>query len=663
MAGGLLLVGGTALASLALILAGQVLRQSLQQPITPELSPAALWQRYRWSTDPAQRREAALLLSSSIQAPLTRQRLLTGQGWGTEPLASVALQQQAETSAQLGRQERSDALWRDLLHRFPGSAVSADARYHLSAGDQALQRELLRRQPTHPAALDAAVRDGQALHLAQWAPHHHGAEMLIRRACDPTASPAPSGAERQLLARGLAELGDGAAALDCLNSEGAQPATKLAIARALLGGDRLQQRKANQLLLALTQNTGAHKRDGQAISLEAAALLSTPLKPDPALLAAIPKPVRDRSADVATAEVRLGLRRDRAAVLKRWPQEPASWQLQWDLARDALLKGQWSEAEAWLALVSTASLPEPLAARQQFWLGLAIAKQERRTEADAIWQLLLRHHPRGYYTWRAASRLHGSEPPPLATPSSETPAASSWAPLNSGDREVDDLWRLGLSKPAWETWRSRHPQTESAPEGLVEGRLRLARGDSWNGLDRLWRTSLRLVSDDCPTRELLHQSQHPQPFQTVFLAAARDAGIHRELLLAIAKQESRFSPGVTSPVGAVGLMQLMPATAAELAGRPLSTKALQDPERNAQLGALYLARLLRQWQGNPWLVVASYNAGPGAAGSWTTRELAEDPELWVERIPYPETRLYTKKVLGNLWAYLKPGVQLCSTRG
>ena len=50
--------------------------------------------------------------------------------------------------------------------------------------------------------------------------------------------------------------------------------------------------------------------------------------------------------------------------------------------------------------------------------------------------------------------------------------------------------------------------------------------------------------------------------------------------------------------------------------------------------------------------MASYNAGPGAAESWLSSELEEDPELWVERIPYPETRLYTKKVLGNLWAYL-----------
>ena len=125
-----------------------------------------------------------------------------------------------------------------------------------------------------------------------------------------------------------------------------------------------------------------------------------------------------------------------------------------------------------------------------------------------------------------------------------------------------------------------------------------------------------------------------------------------ELLLAVARQESRFSPGVASPVGAVGLLQLMPTTAAEVAGEELSTDDLKDPGRNAVLGARYLTGLLERWQGNPWLTVASYNAGPGAAGSWLSAELNDDPELWVERIPYPETRIYTKKVLGNVWAYL-----------
>jgi len=104
-------------------------------------------------------------------------------------------------------------------------------------------------------------------------------------------------------------------------------------------------------------------------------------------------------------------------------------------------------------------------------------------------------------------------------------------------------------------------------------------------------------------------------------------------------------------VGAVGLMQLMPETAAELAGRPVSGGELEDPARNTELGSLYLRRLLLQWANDPLLTVASYNAGPGAVQGWINPRLRQTPELWVEAIPYPETRLYVKKVLGNAWSY------------
>jgi soluble lytic murein transglycosylase len=107
-------------------------------------------------------------------------------------------------------------------------------------------------------------------------------------------------------------------------------------------------------------------------------------------------------------------------------------------------------------------------------------------------------------------------------------------------------------------------------------------------------------------------------------------------------------------VGAMGLMQLMPETAAELAGGRLSGQALEDPARNAALGSRYLRGLLDQWAGDPLAAVASYNAGPGAVAGWEPQRRLREPELWVEAIPYPETRLYVKKVLGNAWSYQRP---------
>ena len=142
---GPLLLGGTTLLSILFILGGRSLLRSQHIPITPELSDAQLWRHYRWSMDPQERREAALMLSSrSGESPWRRRRLLTGQGWGPAPLAAVTLKQQALTARAVGRRQEEKALWSDLLRRFPTSVSSADARYHLADREPTLKDELLR---------------------------------------------------------------------------------------------------------------------------------------------------------------------------------------------------------------------------------------------------------------------------------------------------------------------------------------------------------------------------------------------------------------------------------------------------------------------------------------------------------------------------------------
>ena len=675
---GLLLLAGTPLLTVALVLGGQTVLRRLHTPLTPSLSSADLWTRYRWSINPSERREAALLLAARSSDSAERsQRLLANQGWGNDPIAAVALKQQALNAAKLGEPSEEQKRWNDLLQRFPDSAASADARYHLGQTNPALHTELFRQQPGHPAALAAAAETKTespkqalaALHLARWGARWPGAASQLREACNRISGDGLNQDDRLTLARGLASLGDGRAAEACLQGTPTTPASALAIGRVLLRGSAEQQERGTQHLIELAIN---HPDDPAALA--AAALLSEPLKPDPTVLDALPQSLQQRSADVAAARVRLGDwangdSSNAMSVLKRWPTNPAAWQLQWDFAREALLKDQWNKAEALLRAIPSSNLPEPLAARQQFWLGFTLSKQNKTTQAQQVWEQLVKAHPRSYYTWRAEVRLGGGDLPELDQASASRSAdlgdsfRAHWEPLQSGDPFVDRLWRLGQAQEAWETWRNQQPQSDqpTIPEQkLVEGRLRVAVGDSWTGLSRLWRASLRLVNQSCKERQLLHRSQHPRLLSQVLETASQQEAVRDELLMAIAKQESRFSPGVSSPVGAVGLLQLMPATAEELAGGALTSDELREPTRNASLGARYLSQLLEQWEGNIVLAIASYNAGPGAASQWVTPALKNDPELWIERIPYPETRLYTKKVLGNLWAYLGSGPDRCN---
>ena len=628
------------------------------QPLTPDVAPSQLWSAFRWSIDPQKRREAALLMAADGASPA----LLRGQGWGRDPLAAIALKQSAAATG--GDEAR--LLWRELLNRFPGSPSTAWDLLVLGETSPELQTQLLNEHPGHPAALELAAEiepsptQGHrgALHLVRWGLRTTGAAESLHSACEDTGATTPSPVERQQLAVGLARLGFSAAAEDCLQGVSMLPRTQLAIGRALLRTG--QQAKGTSLLLSLARQHPHH-----ASSAEAARLLSEPLHPNPAVLDALPAELQQASAAVAAARVRLANGAGAEKVLTRWPDDPDIWQLQWDLARKALLSRSWARAQTLLKRdTSLDPLPGPLEARRLFWLGLSLQEQGDTSAAVRIWRGLIDDGPPGYYRWRAMDRMAEARPLDLRLERNAS-TVRPWRPLGSTDPVVNTLWRLGMAVEAWERWRSLHDpnQALSQPEQLVEGRLRLAIGDNWTGLDQLWRLSLRWRSPDCTQTGELLQSQKPLLFVDEMTTAARSHRVGLELLLAISKQESRFAPGVISPAGAIGLMQLMPSTAAELATEPLTETMLKDPERNIQLGAAYLDQLIRFWDGDPFRSIASYNAGPGAVASWPEPAADEDPALWVERIPYPETRYYTKKVLDNLLGYSQLDHRFCEPSG
>lgn len=636
-----------------------------QRPLTPETPAIELWRSYRWSIHPDRRREAALLMAGqAADDPHRRQRLLEGQGWGDDPLAAVSLELAAQSSQRLGRHAQADQTWDAVLQRFPRSPSAAEALRQQAADDPAIGLKLLAQDPAHPAALavaadlDPAIGPHQgALHLARWGPSWPNASTRIRAACADNTPTSPSPPQRQQLAKALAHLGAGETALRCLNGDTARGETALAIGRSLLYSTKRQQRQGERLLIGLAQ-----AEPSSDAAMEAARLLSDPLLPDPALLKALPPVLSERSAAVAAGRVRLADGKDAETVLNRWPDDPASWQLQWDLAREALLEQRWSLAQDLLEQLPAPALPGPLEGRRRFWLGFSHQRQGNQLLAERNWSWLIQHQPPGYYRWRAQVRLQRDD----ATENAGTDP-SDWQPLDDSDNLVNRLWRLGLIPEAWSTWRSRHHKANqdlSPQQRLVEGRLRIAQGDRWTGLDQLWRLSLRWRTPTCRERAQLHQSQFPRPFTATFQQAAAQEQVSQNLLLAIAKQESRFAAGVASIAGAQGLMQLMPATAEELAGHPLSLDQLRDIELNTQLAARYLHQLLELWQQNPVLAIASYNAGPGNASRWASEESTQDPELWIERIPFPETRYYVKKVLANWNGYRTPhGSAHCEQKG
>lgn len=145
----------------------------------------------------------------------------------------------------------------------------------------------------------------------------------------------------------------------------------------------------------------------------------------------------------------------------------------------------------------------------------------------------------------------------------------------------------------------------------------------------------------------------PTPLRKDVVARAREIGLDPAFVYGLIRQESRFIVDARSGVGAAGLMQLMPATAkwtAKKIGLPYSAGAIVDRDTNLRLGNAYLKLVLDDAGGSQALAAAAYNAGPGRPRKWRDGPVL-DAAVWVENIPFPETRDYVKKVLSNSTYY------------
>ena len=135
---------------------------------------------------------------------------------------------------------------------------------------------------------------------------------------------------------------------------------------------------------------------------------------------------------------------------------------------------------------------------------------------------------------------------------------------------------------------------------------------------------------------------------------AKKQGISESLAYAVMREESAFDPKAVSPARAYGLMQLIVPTAEATAkpmGLPSSPAALKRPQVNVALGCAVLGKLTQTFESYPLLAIPGYNAGPGRPRRWLRERPNLDFDLWVEAIPYSETRRYTKRVLASRAAY------------
>ena len=152
-------------------------------------------------------------------------------------------------------------------------------------------------------------------------------------------------------------------------------------------------------------------------------------------------------------------------------------------------------------------------------------------------------------------------------------------------------------------------------------------------------------------QKLNYNLRYISPFREITQRYAAQAGVDMAWVYGLIRQESRFMLGAQSSVGAQGLMQVMPATAREIANKiGMDSSELYTIDGNIRMGTWYMANARRNLQNNEVMATAGYNAGPGRARNWQASTPLEGA-IYAETIPFNETRDYVKKVMTNATYY------------
>jgi len=305
----------------------------------------------------------------------------------------------------------------------------------------------------------------------------------------------------------------------------------------------------------------------------------------------------------------------------------------------ALEKNDWVHVLSWIDALRPA---DRASAQWRYWKGRALQQLGRRGEAQTL--LAQVAQDRTYYAFLAADRS-GQDYYLVDKPLQVDPALLRRMANQGSALRAQELLALGRTTDARREWRSL---TRDLDAGSLKVAARLAA--DWGWRDQAIFTLARSDSwDDLALR-------FPLEHLDLVNRQASENGIQTPWVLAVMRQESAFAEDAQSPVGARGLMQLMPATARQVAQRLGQSRPdgmdLFRPETNIPLGAAYLSQIYQRLDRHPVLATAAYNAGPGRVAQWLP-DRTLDADIWVETIPFRETRTYVQRVMAYAVIYEK----------
>lgn len=305
--------------------------------------------------------------------------------------------------------------------------------------------------------------------------------------------------------------------------------------------------------------------------------------------------------------------------------------------RAALWNGDYARALTWTEQLSPSLAAQP---RWRYWHARAVAATQGDAAAAPLYGEIA--GLRDYYGYRAADRL--ALPYNLnVRPSALNAAAQAMLANTAGVIRAHELFDCDMTDEATSEWNA---VLEGADNALKVQAALLASNWGWfaQSITTLAQTG---EFDDVTLR-------YPRPFMDAVSRASKLAQLPQDWILAVMRQESLFRKGAVSRADARGVMQMVLSTASAVARRwHLSSPGrdgLFDPSIAVPLGAAYLRELLDRYGEQLTVSLAAYNAGPAAVARWLPRA-PMDADVWIENIPYNETRGYVQHIVEHIVAF------------
>ena len=342
-------------------------------------------------------------------------------------------------------------------------------------------------------------------------------------------------------------------------------------------------------------------------------------------------------------------------------------------------KNQWPELVTSLrhyldqqSLVSIDQRPVGNMAFSLFWLGRAYLSLGQPEVAKEMWRRLAAEYYSTFYgamghflLEQVAGKVYALEPSRVSGFKFEALLPSLTAKQKRVAAKTTQLLRAGLYDKARCEVEEIHTTEKNKWDVLLVRSLLLHASGAWLDAIKIYDAMPRSVRSSLPVG--FERILFPRRYATLVQSYSSKLGIDPDLVFAVMRQESVFAREAMSPVGAMGLMQLMPSTAsleitklpahyvdanqrAEILKLNHNGQILFDPEVNVPLGVHHLSRLLQLYK-SPVFALTAYNASPAATLKWKKTISSEDLMTFIERIPYKETRAYVKLILRNYFYY------------